>query len=87
MNLQVDRDAGAVLAQGIAARLWAAFTKDEKSLVRYIEGAVDSVPSIHETAEHRATKVQDSDDHDLSTCVRAVETEDYQHTEPLTVKP
>lgn len=43
----------------------------------YIEGTPRTLPELLELAEHIATQVQDADDHDLDTCVRAIETEDY----------
>jgi hypothetical protein len=52
-----------------------------------IEGDIDTAPDILEVAEHIATQVQDADDHDFSTCVRPIETQDFpgdDTTIPLT---
>lgn len=49
----------------------------------YIEGDAPTLPPIEEIAEYVATQVQDADDHDLDTCVRAIETEDYRTAAPF----
>ena len=52
-----------------------------------VEGDKKTLPDVVELAEYLATQVQDEEDHNLSVCVRPIETQDFRQGEtsiPLT---